>query len=106
MPSEPRPKPSRRPRYRYVLVRVEPGGSAVTRPRLIELLRERLPPSAEPWVTRYNGEHAVLRVARGQEKAVQGALEAEQGAVRFRPLSTSGTIAGLERRFRQLGLER
>lgn len=105
---EPRPKPSQRPRYRYVAFRLHSQGE--TWPdreamiRAIQDTTERLEMrDAEPWLTRFNGEYGILRCLRGHEKAAARLLEAitavgpEDTPVRVEPLSTSGTIAGLNR---------
>lgn len=104
---EPRPKPAHRPRYRYIAFRVH----ADTRPdrdTIIQAIQRTADRhglrAAEPWLTRFNGEYGILRCLRGHQKDATRLLEAidtvgdEETAVRVEPLSTSGTIASLQRK--------
>lgn len=107
----PRSKPSQRPRYRYVLARFHDLPLGFARPDLIQLLRQVPVGGEPPWLTRYNGEYAVLRVARGREKSLVSALQAPLrlgggAAVRAEALSTSGSLAALHRRYRHLEFPR
>jgi RNase P/RNase MRP subunit POP5 len=62
--------------------------------------------ACEPWLTRFNGEHGILRVLRGTEdqgiRLLTGVgtvtTDAGQAAVAITTLSTSGTIASLQRK--------
>lgn len=101
MPSRqtPRPKANQRPRYRYLWVEFDPAG--LDRNEVIRRLRLQLPPAVAPWLTRYDGRFGILRVARGEETMARRELERMTGSLSARPLSTSGTIAGLERRHRR-----
>ena len=99
-PPQPRPRPSKRPRFRYVLFAVLPAERAPSRSELIEIFRTKTPASLQAWLTRYERGLGILRVARGSEREARrflDALEAKTG-VRLTTRSTSGTIAGLERR--------
>lgn len=106
---EGRPKPSKRPRYRYVAFRVHaPTDAHPDRDEMIQAIQSTADRqdlrSIEPWLTRFNGEYGILRCLRGHEKPAARLLESvkEAGAdgkrVRIEPLSTSGTIAGLQRK--------
>lgn len=105
----PRPKPSRRPRQRYVLFRLldAPGPE---RARLIEALQRAGASMGlqDLWLTRYDGTHGILRCLRGQEEAARRCLQETLPieGIRAAALSTSGTIAALERRHRDAGLHR
>lgn len=92
----PRVKAHERPRYRYLLVAFEPAG--LDRNEVIRRLREAAGMEPPPWLTRYDGRHGIVRVARGLERRLREALERSQGPFRASPILTSGTIAGLERR--------
>lgn len=104
----PAPRPSRRTRHRYVLVRVRtPPGPP--RPEFVRRLRAL--PSPVPgwnweeraWLTRYDGAHGVIRCRRGDERTLAAALSAAT-SLEVETVSTSGTIAALERRYRSLHL--
>lgn len=97
-----RPKPARRPRYRYVLFRIE--GAAPTRAAFLESLRRAQTARGDldpdrMWLTRFDGAWGVLRTPRGQEAEGIRLLQEGLGAQRIeaRPLRTSGTLAALER---------
>lgn len=92
----PRVKANQRPRYRYLLVEFQPEG--LDRNEVIRRLRDLVPADPAPWLTRFNGRHGILRVPRGKERRLRESLERAHGSLRARPLLTSGTIAGLERR--------
>lgn len=97
----PRAKPSARPRLRYILFKLESPG--LSRNDLINALRRAGGSGGlEVWLTRYDGEHGVLRTLRGQEDAGIRLLEEglQQVGLKATCLSTSGTIAALERRYR------
>lgn len=105
---EPRPKPSHRPRYRYIAFRVHAKQDArPDREAMIHAIQRTADRhsmrQAEPWLTRFNGEYGILRCLRGHESAAARLLEAisavgdDDAPVRVEPLSTSGTIAGLKR---------
>jgi len=98
--NEPRVRPSARPRVRYLLFAVEPVAGAPSRADLIQRIRGRAPAKFDAWLTRYEHGLGILRVARGEEREARDFLSTfEVGAgVRLVPKSTSGTIAGLERR--------
>ena len=103
MPSEGRtaPRPSGRPRYRYVLFRL---ARTTDRNELIAALRHAGGDQSGAWLTRFDGTVGVLRCRRGSEKTAVRLLEqglAGEGLAAT-TLSTSGTIAALERRHRQL----
>lgn len=102
---EGRPKPSKRPRYRYIAFQVH-ADERPDRERMIRAIqqtadRHDLRP-IEPWLTRFNGEYGILRCLRGGEQAARRLLDAihevDGTAVRVEPLSTSGTIASLQRK--------
>lgn len=105
MPNEPaRVKASKRPRYRYVLVRFHDLPPGFSRQDAIDALRNVEVESEAPWLTRFNGEFGILRIARGREKALvkrlrEPLVSAKTGTLlRLEPLLTSGSIAGLHRR--------
>lgn len=99
MPAEVRPRlrPSKRPRYRYILFRIE--GAAPDRNALIRSIQAKAPPAMGAWLTRYEAGRGILRVLRGQERDARALLDGLGPAVRT--ISTSGTIAALERGDRQ-----
>jgi RNase P/RNase MRP subunit POP5 len=99
MRSEPTPrtKASKRTRFRYVLFLIE--SSPPERSMLISQIQSRAPASMGAWLTRYEGGRGILRVVRGQEKAALVLLRSLAG-LGVRTVSTSGTIAALERRHR------
>ena len=102
MPTE-RAESSRRPRYRYLLFRVRPP--ALTRAQFVQALR-RVGGSEGAWLTRFDGEHGILRCPRGEEgRATRLLTEGLRTVgVVVETLSTSGTIAALERRHSRLDL--
>jgi RNase P/RNase MRP subunit POP5 len=89
------PRPTRRPRYRYILVETTkaPGPS---REDLVRLLQSRAPPGIGIWLTRYDGEWGIVRVARDGLPAARSFLDS--GSVPVRAALTSGSIAGLQRK--------
>jgi RNase P/RNase MRP subunit POP5 len=95
MPSEqkPRLKPSKRPRYRYILFRI--AGTAPDRNELIRTIQAASGAEIGAWLTRYEAGRGILRVLRGQEAKARRILQALPGGVQT--VSTSGTIAALER---------
>jgi len=104
---ERRPRPSQRPRYRYVLFQVE-SPLPLGREALIQALRRAAGPQGAPWLTRYESGRGILRTLRGEETraiALLGEGLAATG-IRARTLSTSGTIAALERRHGRVGSSR
>ena len=90
-------RPSRRPRYRYLLVQstVTPGPP---RDELVRLLQARAPPNIGVWLTRYDGEWGIVRVDRGGLDPARRFLDS--GSVPLRSVLTSGSIAGLQRKHR------
>lgn len=97
------PRPSARPRYRYVLFRVvRPLG--LDRNTLIAALRRAGGAENQAWLTRFDGSLGVLRCRRGDEAAAIGLLTKSLPAtgIEVTTLSTSGTIAALERSHRDL----
>jgi RNase P/RNase MRP subunit POP5 len=103
MPTEP-PAPTRRPRYRYLLFRVRSPG-ALSRNEFVQALR-RAGGGDRAWLTRFDGRHGILRCPRGKETEMRRFLEEQlpSTGVEVETLSTSGTIAALERRHRDLDL--
>lgn len=107
---EPRPKPSKRDRYRYVAFRLRSDAEArPSRNAMISAIQgtadEQGLRDAEPWLTRFNGEHGILRCLRGHEKdavrllrSIDTIPDEETVRVRVETLSTSGTIASLQRK--------
>lgn len=112
MPAEARTRirPSARPRHRYVLFEV----AAPRPPSRWEFLRALRAADATvgseggPTLTRFDGRHGVLRVTRGGEGALRRLLQdgLRGSGMDARPISTSGTLAALERRFPLLRLAR
>ncbi len=101
------PPPTRRERYRYVLFRlVRPA--TLSRGELVRALSRASGPSPGPGfqLTRFNGSHGILRCPRGSEAAGRQLLEQgmTRAGVEVETLSTSGTIAALERRHPALEL--
>lgn len=101
MPIEPA-ETTRRPRYRYVLFRVT--SAPLSRGQFVTALRRA--GGAEVWLTRFEGRHGILRCPRGQEAAASRLLSEglRRVGVDVETLSTSGTIAALERRYPALDL--
>jgi len=98
MPAEGRtaPRPSSRPRYRYVLFRL---GRPADRNELIAALRRAGGEESDAWLTRFDGTVGILRCRRGSETAAVALLQRLHGhGMAATTLSTSGTIAALERR--------
>lgn len=102
----PRAKAHERPRYRYVLFKIQkPPGPQ--RQQFLERLRRAVSvhdrfQSDEPWLTRYDQRVGILRCLRGHEKSLRVVIDerlAKQG-IPAESISTSGTIAALERRHR------
>lgn len=103
MPTEP-VAPIRRPRYRYVLFHVKSGGP-LSRADFVQALR-RAGGAERAWLTRYSGDYGILRCPRGDEETAKRLLTDRLAplGIRVETLSTSGTIAALERRHPNLGL--
>jgi RNase P/RNase MRP subunit POP5 len=96
-PERTAPRPHERPRYRYVLFRLEhPPGPP--RADFIAALRRVAGESA--WLTRYDGAWGILRCLRGEETRVRAVVDERLATVGWpaASISTSGTIAALERR--------
>lgn len=89
------PPPTRRPRYRYVLVEaISPPGPS--REELVRVLQTRAPPGIGIWLTRYDGHWGIVRVARDGLDAARAFFDS--GSVPVRGILTSGSIAGLQRK--------
>ena len=89
--------PTRRPRYRYLLVEAtSPPGP--NREELVRMLQTRAPPGIGIWLTRYDGQWGIVRVARDGLKAARALFDS--GALPVRAVLTSGSIAGLQRKHR------
>jgi len=103
-PEAVRIKPSKRPRYRYVLFEVK--GPEVSRPRLLELMRRAHGNEAGPWLTRFDGRHGVLRLPRQTTKdwLTRWPAAMAKVGVEVLTLTTSGSIAGLGRNRRDIHL--
>jgi hypothetical protein len=87
-------QPTRRPRYRYILVQVTQVPPP-HREELVRLLQTRAPPGTGIWLTRYDGTWGIVRVNR---EALDGTRKfLESGALPLRGVLSSGTIAGLQR---------
>jgi len=105
-------KPSQRPRYRYIAFRVEglAGETGFKRHDVINAVQKTFENEeaqrAQPWLTRFNGEYGILRVRRGTETHAAEILlglkpivhQGQEISVRVTTLSTSGTIASLNRK--------
>ncbi len=88
---------TRRPRYRYVLVEaIKPPGPS--REDLVRLLQTRAPAGIGIWLTRYDGEWGIVRVARDGLAAARKFFDS--GTLPVRAVLTSGSIAGLQRKHR------
>lgn len=107
MRSEPPPrmKPSQRERHRYLFLRVH-AATRLPRADLVRRLRALwaeagIPEGDHPWLTRFDGVHAILRCRRGAEPGVRRLLAERAGRQHgfwVESLDASGTIAALERR--------
>lgn len=104
MPAEaPRVKPSKRPRYRYVLVRFAGLSRQTQRHEVIAALRAVDVDGESPWLTRFSGEYGILRISRGREARLRQRLAKpvrfppDNRTLRVETLLTSGSIAGLDR---------
>lgn len=89
--------PTRRPRYRYLLVEVNsPPGPH--REDLVRMLQTRAPAGIGIWLTRYDGQWGIVRVARDGLSAARALFDS--GILPVRAVLTSGSIAGLQRKHR------
>ncbi|HLF07706.1 MAG TPA: Rpp14/Pop5 family protein [Thermoplasmata archaeon] len=96
---------SKRPRFRYILVRVE--GPPI--PRLtgdvvgseVSNSSHRVP-GCDPKLVESSGNHAILRIRRGTEGAVRAAVnhpfKVRDQEFRMRSVTTSGTLKALRER--------
>jgi len=93
-----------RPRYRYVLFAIK-SARTVSRGDFVQAIR-RVGGADRAWLTRFDGRHGILRCARGDEASIRRLLTRDLRALGLDidTLSTSGTIAALERRHRGLDL--
>lgn len=106
--TEPRALPSHRTRYRYILFRLT-GPTGLSRNEVVQALRkaaDKLTPPPNVWLTRYDGVLGVVRCPRDEAEKVVVLVREGLASVGLpaEPISTSGTIAALERRHRALGI--
>jgi RNase P/RNase MRP subunit POP5 len=107
-----RPRPSQRTRLRYVAFSLHRDGKPVQVRRhvLIKAVQDAATAQglldSEPWLTRFDGHHGILRFRRGREDAAQAILsslppiliDGEAATISGTTLLTGGTIASLERK--------